>query len=189
MLSKIGGISSEESTQYLTAALKGYQMSNEEAMSIVDKISTVDMASATSVSGLAEGMSKVASAARLVNVDFDTLLGYLAAIGETTQQDMGSVGNALNTIFARMRNIKLGRLKDYLDETGEDLSNVETVLRGEGIDLRDSSGQFRDFGDVLDETASRWKDFSKVSQSAIAQAFAGKVCARTCSNTWMLAFN
>lgn len=66
MLSKIGGISSEESTQYLTAALKGYQMSNEEAMSIVDKISTVDMASATSVSGLAEGMSKVASAANLV---------------------------------------------------------------------------------------------------------------------------
>lgn len=122
-------------------------------------------------------------------IEFDTLLGYLAAIGETTQQDMGSVGNALNTIFARMRNIKLGRLKDYLDETGEDLSNVETVLRGEGIDLRDSSGQFRDFGDVLDETASRWKDFSKVSQSAIAQAFAGKVCARTCSNTWMLAFN
>lgn len=189
VLSKIGELSSEESTQYLTAALKGYQMSNEEAMSIVDKISTVDMASATSVSGLAEGMSKVASAAQLVNVDFDTLLGYLAAIGETTQQDMGSVGNALNTIFARMRNIKLGRLKDYQNDLETDLSNVETVLKGEGINLRDSAGQFRDFGDVLDETASRWKDFSKVSQSAIAQAFAGKVCARTCSNTWMLAFN
>ena len=189
VLSKIGEISSEDSTQYLTAALKGYQMSTDMAMDVVDKISTVDMASATSVNGLAEGMSKVASAARLVNVDFDTLLGYLAAIGETTQQDMGSVGNALNTIFARMRNIKLGRLKDYQDETGEDLSNVETVLKGEGINLRDSSGQFRNFKTVLDETAAEWKNFSKVSQSAIAQAFAGKMCARTCSDTWILAYN
>lgn len=189
VLSKIGEISSEDSTQYLTAALKGYQMSTDMAMDVVDKISTVDMASATSVNGLAEGMSKVASAARLVNVDFDTLLGYLAAIGETTQQDMSSVGNALNTIFARMRNIKLGRLKDYQDETGEDLSNVETVLKGEGINLRDSSGQFRNFKTVLDETAAEWKNFSKVSQSAIAQAFAGKMCARTCSDTWILAYN
>ena len=47
-------------------------------------------------------------------------------------------------------------------------------MKGEGIALRDASGQFRDFGDVLDETASRWQSFSKVSQSAIAQAFAGK---------------
>lgn len=66
VLSKIGEISSEDSTQYLTAALKGYQMSTDMAMDVVDKISTVDMASATSVSGLAEGMSKVASAANLV---------------------------------------------------------------------------------------------------------------------------
>ena len=106
-------------------------------------------------------------------IEMDTLLGYLAAIGEVTQQDMSSVGTALNTILARMGNIKLGRLDDYKAETGEDLSNVETVLKGEGIALRDASGQFRDFGDVLDETASRWQSFSKVSQSAIAQAFAG----------------
>lgn len=86
---------------------------------------------------------------------------------------MSSVGTAFNTILARMGNIKLGRLDDYKAETGEDLSNVETVLKGEGINLRDEAGQFRDFGDVLDETAARWQSFSKVSQSAIAQAFAG----------------
>lgn len=173
VLSKIGGITSEESTKYLTAAIKGYQMETTEAMDIVDKISTVDLMSATDVGGLAEGMSEVAANANLVGIEMDTLLGYLAAIGETTQDDMGSVGNALNTIFSRMRSIKLSRLKDYQSETGEDLSNVETVLRGEGISLRDASGQFRNFTEVLDETAARWNDFSKTSQSAIAQAFAG----------------
>lgn len=174
VLSKIGDLSADESTQYLTAALKGYKMQASEAMDVVDKISTVDLMSATNVGGLAEGMSKVANTANLAGIEMDTLLGYLAAIGEVTQQDMSSVGTALNTVFARMGNIKLGRLDDYKAETGEDLSNVETVLKGEGIALRDASGQFRDFGDVLDETASRWQSFSKVSQSAIAQAFAGK---------------
>lgn len=180
VLSKIGDLSAEDSTKYLTAALKGYKMEATEAMDVVDKISTVDLMSATDVGGLAEGMSKVAGSANLAGLEMDTLLGYLAAIGEVTQQDMSSVGTAFNTILARMGNIKLGRLDDYKAETGEDLSNVETVLKGEGINLRDEAGQFRDFGDVLDETAARWQSFSKVSQSAIAQAFAGKY--DVCSN-------
>lgn len=173
VLSKIGGLSSEESTKYLTAALKGYQMDTSQAMEVIDKISTVDLMSATDVGGLAEGMSKVASSADLVGVSMDRLLGYLAVIGETTQADMASVGTALNSVFARMGNIKLARLDDYKNQTGEDLSNVETVLRGEGIALRDSMGQFRDFGEVLDETAAKWDSFDSVSQNAVAQAFAG----------------
>ena len=43
----------------------------------------------------------------------DKLLGYLATIGETTQEGMSSVGTGLNAIFSRMGNIKLARLKDY----------------------------------------------------------------------------
>lgn len=52
-------------------------------------------------------------------------------------------------------------------------SNVETVLRGVGIQLRDSQDEFRDFDDVLDDTANRWESFSGVQQRAVAQAFAG----------------
>jgi TP901 family phage tail tape measure protein len=46
-------------------------------------------------------------------------------------------------------------------------------LRGEGILLRDSANEFRNFGEVLDEVAGRWTSFSEVSQRAIASAFAG----------------
>ena len=70
-----------------------------------------------------------------------------------------------------MGNIKLSRLKDY--ETGEDLSNVETVLRGVGISLRDTQDEFKDFDLVLSETAEGWKTFSGVQKRAVAQAFAG----------------
>ena len=71
-----------------------------------------------------------------------------------------------------MGNIKLSRLKDY-ENDGEDLSNVETVLKKNGIALRDATGQFKEFDDVLDETASKWKNFDSVTQRAVANAFAG----------------
>lgn len=86
---------------------------------------------------------------------------------------MSSVGNSISTILSRMGNIKLSRLKDY-ENNGEDLSNVETVLRGKGIRLRDSVNEFRDFSDVLDETAGKWKTFDSVSKRAIASAISGK---------------
>ena len=174
VLSKVGDLSAEESTKYLTSAMKGYKVEAQDALSIVDKLSAVDMASATDVGGLAEGMSKVASAADLAGISMDRLLGYLAVVGETTQADMSSVGTAFNSIFARMGNIKLSRLKSYQNEQGEDLSDVETVLRGEGVNLRDESQQFRNFGEVLDEVAGNWDNYSSVSQRAIAKAFAGK---------------
>lgn len=60
----------------------------------------------------------------------------------------------------------------YRDKVTE-WSNVETALRNVGIELRESTGEFRDFDDVLDETASRWDSFSEVTQRSIASSFAG----------------
>lgn len=120
-LSKVGDLSSEDATKYLTSARKGYGITSAEGtLKIVDKLSSVDMASATDVGGLAEGMSEVATNANLAGVSMDKLLGYLATIGETTQEGMSSVGTGLNAIFSRMGNIKLARLKDY-QNNGEDL--------------------------------------------------------------------
>ncbi len=120
-LSKVGDLTSENATKYLTSARKGYGVTSaEDTLKIVDKLSSVDMASATDVGGLAEGMSEVATNANLAGVSMDKLLGYLATIGETTQEGMSSVGTGLNAIFSRMGNIKLARLKDY-QNNGEDL--------------------------------------------------------------------
>jgi hypothetical protein len=65
-LSKVGELSSENATKYLTSARKGYGITSaEDTLKIVDKMSSVDMASATDVGGLAEGMSEVATNANL----------------------------------------------------------------------------------------------------------------------------
>lgn len=171
VLSKIGDLSSQDATKTITAAMKSYDLQTDEVMDFVDQISAVDMASATDVGGLATAFNEVAANAKQAGISTQELLGYAAVIGETTQEGMASVGTSLNSIFARMGNIKLSRLKDY--ETGEDLSNVETVLRGVGIQTRETNDEFRDFDDILDDIGSRYDSFSGVQQRAIAQAVAG----------------
>ena len=171
MLSKLGQISSQESSEALTSAMKGYNVAAEDSISIVDKLTAVDQVSASSAGGLAKSMSETAVSARIAGVSMDKLIGQLAVVKETTQDSDEAVGNFSKTMYARMSNVKSGNLID--PESGEILSNVESVLSGYGIALRDSNSEFRNFGDVLDDVAGRWDTFGTVAQRAIAVAFSG----------------
>lgn len=174
ILSKVGQIDSADATKYLTSAMKGYGVAVEEVLGIVDKLTAVDLVSATDAGGLAEAMSRTAETADMAGVSMDKLLGYLATVGETTQKSMSSIGESFKTIFTRMADIKADKL-ELIDEDGttETLSQVETVLNNLGIKLRNSDNEFRNFGDVLDEVASGWENYSSVQQAAISKAFAG----------------
>lgn len=94
VLSKIGQIESAEATQYLTSALKGFDIEAEKSIEIVDKLATVDLISATSASGLAEALSRTAASANMAGVEMEQLLGYVAVVGETTQKSMSSIGES-----------------------------------------------------------------------------------------------
>lgn len=171
ILSKIGQIDSAQSTAFLTSAMKGYKLEASDVLGIVDKLSAIDLSSATDAGGLAEAMSRVANMANLAGVSMDKLLSYLAIVGEVTQKDMASIGNSFQTMFARMGNIKIGKFVD--DETGEQLNDVEKILDKLDIKLRDSKDSFRNFGDVLDEVGGRWSTFTETEQNAIGVAIAG----------------
>ena len=45
------------------------------------------------------------------------------------------------------------------------------------ISLKDSSGQIRDLGDVLDEVGAKWNTYNRNQQSQLATAIAGGMCA------------
>ena len=168
-LSVLGKIDSEEATKALTSTMKGYGIAVQDASTIVDKFTTVDMNAATSAGDLATAMAECAVSAKLAGIDIDRLTGYLAVVAETSQDGAESVGVFFKSMFARMGNIKAGRLVD--PETDEDLSNVETVLNSLGIKLRNNEKDWRNFGDVLDDVAARWKSFSDTQRRAIANAF------------------
>ena len=171
ILSKVGMIQSSEAASYLTSSLKGYQVAAEESMDIVSKLTAVDLEAAVSAGGLAEALSKCANIANNSGVTMDRLIGYTAAIGETTQKSMSEVGNSFQALLSRMNNIKIGRFID--DETGESLSDIEGVLNGLGIQLRDTENTYRNFDDVLENVGSRWESFTKAEQNALSVAIAG----------------
>ena len=174
MLSKIGQIDSASATEYLTASMKGYGVEVQNVQGIVDKLCAVDLISATDAAGLAEAMSRTAVTADMAGVSMDRLLGYLATVGETTQKSMSSIGESFKTIFTRMSDIKSDKL-ELIDEDGtkETLSDVELTLKNVGIDLRETVNEYNNYGDVLDNLASKWDSLSEVQQNALAKAFAG----------------
>ena len=174
VLSKVANLSSSDATSYLTAMQKGFHKTTEEVNGLVDSLTAIDLVSATDAGGLAEATSRVAATADLAGVSFDKLLGYEAAIGEASQENMSVIGNSMKTILTRMSSIKAGNL-ELIDEDGttQTLSDVELVLNNIGVQLRDSANEFRDFDDVLDEIAAKWGNLSSVQQSAVSQSIAG----------------
>jgi TP901 family phage tail tape measure protein len=94
ILSKVGMVESAEAQEYLTSAMKGYQVSVQNSLGIVDKLASVDLEAAVSAGGLAEAMSRTAASAKMAGVDMDKLLGYLAVTGEVTQKSMSQIGES-----------------------------------------------------------------------------------------------
>lgn len=174
VLSKVSDLSAADSTQYLTSAMNGYKVAAEDVMGIVDKVSQVDLYSATDAGGLMEAMSRVSTMASTAGVSMDKLLGLLATTGEITQRNMSSIGESFKTIFARMSDIKAQNY-ELVDDDGtvEMLSDVESSLKKVGIDLRKTVTEYNSYGDVLDNLAAKWDSLNGVQQNELAKAFAG----------------
>ncbi|MEG0899810.1 MAG: phage tail tape measure protein [Oscillospiraceae bacterium] len=172
MLSKLGKIDSSEATTALTAMSKSYGIVDQQITSLVDKLTAVDQVSATTAGGIAKSFQETAVSANLAGISIDRMIGYISTVSEVSQDAPESVGNFFKSFLSRMSNIKEGRLVD--EETGEDLSSVETVLDNIGIKLRNNQGQFRNFQQVLDEISVKWKEMEalgdKVGQTKIASA-------------------
>ena len=171
ILSKIGMIDTGDATQYLVSALNGYKLSAESALEVISKLSNVDMNAAVSAGGIAEAMSRTATSADQAGVSIDRLIGMIATMKDVSQASDERVGTAIKSIVSRYSQVKANKYKDY--ETGEDLSNVETVLKKVGVQIRDNLADFRDLDDVLGDLAKKYNSLTSVDQYAISTALFG----------------
>jgi TP901 family phage tail tape measure protein len=167
---KVARVSVGDSVNYLTTALNGFRLSADQAMAVSDKFAAVAAASATDYDELAIALSKVASQANLAGMSIDYTTALLTKGLETTREAPETMGTALKTIIARMR--ELGDYGETLDDS-MDINNVESQLKYVGIALRDTSGELRSTEDVLDELGHKWDSLNKNQQAAIAKALAG----------------
>ena len=170
VLSKVGFMDSATSAQLLTSSINGYGIAAKDAMSVVDKMSAIDVNAATSTEDLAVAMAQTASGAKIAGVSMDELLSYVATISDVTQASGDTIGVSLKTMFARINSVKLGSLTD---DEGQDISRVETVLKQYGITLRETNGTAKDTGDILDELSTKWGSLTGLEKSEIAMQMAG----------------
>ena len=173
----VTGQSMSAVSEELTAVWNGYQVANqaaEEGMQVyeeyVDKMAAVGATTASDLEELSVAMSKVASAAAAMGVDFDDLNAQIATIVSVTRQAPESVGTALKTIYARLGDLKI----DGVDEFGVKLGEVSQQLQDIGINVLDQEGNLRDMSDVIKEVASAWGGWTEAQRQAAAVAMAGK---------------
>ena len=159
--------------------LKGFKLEATDAMSVVDKLTKVDMVAATSAGDIAESLRQFATTAQLSGVDLDQAIAMATTIMDVSQAGASTVGVALKSMLSRFGNVKAGAFTglDLDSETGEvgseSLNDLEKVLKKLGISMRDTNLQFRDFDDVLEDIASQWSLYDNVTKNAIATAAAG----------------
>ena len=161
----------------MTAALKSFNLTAEDAIKVVDKLTKVDQLAAVSAGGISTALQKSATSAKLAGMSMDELIGSVSVIGEVTQQSMDTVGHAMKSILARYGNVKASvftkmGLNDE-GETSENINDIEKVLSKLGIRMRSSSTELRDITDVLDEVNEKWDTYDTVTKNALATAFGG----------------
>ena len=166
----IAGIDGETSINLLTNAMNGFQLSSNKAMEVSDKFAALAASAATDYEELATALSKVAAQANLAGMSMDFTLGMLTKGIEVTREAPETIGTALKTVIARMR-----ELTDYGKtlEDNVDVNRVAKALDNIGVKLMDDSGQFRDLESVLTEVGQKWDTLNKNQQANVAVALAG----------------
>lgn len=175
-LARLGFMDMSSATTSLTAVLKGFNLQATESSKIVDKLTKLDAEYATTAGDIANALSRTAAAAKAANLDLDQTAAMLTTIIDITQQDAGSVGNALKTILSRYGNVKAGvfaGMAEDGEDASESINDVEKVLNAIGIQIRLTSTEMRGFDEVLDDLAEKWDNLNDVEQNAVATAMAG----------------
>lgn len=156
LLTRLAGIDSAAAVEDLTAAVNSYGKEALSTSDIVNKFVAVDTKFAVSSKDLAEAISRVGAVAAQSGVPFDNLVGLVTSLQQTTAAGGPKIGNALKTIFTRLRS----------EETVKDLQDL-------GIAVKDIQGNFLPVGEVLQDVAKKFGSFNDVQKQFISTQIAG----------------
>ena len=175
-MAKIAGMDYSTATDYMTSALRGFNMELNEASAqrVNDVYSQLAAKSASNTEELSIAMSKTAPLAHNAGMEIESTAAILANMIEKTREAPETLGTAMKTVIARFQELK--KAPDQIGEVdGEivDANKIETALKSIGVALRDSQGQFRNFDDVIFDISAKWDSLDKNTQRYIATIAAG----------------
>lgn len=154
----VTGQTTTQMVENLTAAQRGFNLSQRETSELLDKWIAVSQQAPVSADVLASTYRRVSAAAADLGVNVDQLNALTAGLAGTMRLTGQQSGTALATIFMRMQRAQsIGVLQGVAD--------VEAVAPG-GRGLRSPF-------EVLTELASKWDQLSGAQRRVITQQVAG----------------
>ena len=175
-MARIAGLDYAETTDMMTAALRGFNMELNEtsAKRINDVYSELAAITASDTEELGTAMQRTASIAHSAGMSFEGTTAFLAQAIETTREPAENIGTAMKTIVARFQEMKQNPLQiSEVDGEEVDYNKVDAALQSIGVSLKDTNGQFRELDQVFLDISSRWDSLSQTQQRYIATVAAG----------------
>lgn len=171
-MARIAGMEYKDAADGMTVALRGFKMEMEDAARVTDVYSKVAAVTASDSQELIEAMSKTASSAASVGSGFEETTAMLAVMIEATREAPTNIGSAMKSIISRYGEMTKGM---SVDTEGEEIvfNKVDAALQSVGVSMKDATGQFREFDEVIYELASKWESLDSLSQRYVATVFAG----------------
>ena len=171
-MARIAGMDYADAADGMTVAIRGFKMEMEDAARVTDVYSKVAAVTASDSQEIIEAMSKTASSAASVGSGFEETTAMLAVMIEATREAPTNIGSAMKSIISRYGEMTKGMT---VDTDGEEIAfnKVDTALQSVGVSIKDATGQFREFDDVIYELAGKWETLDSLSQRYVATVFAG----------------
>lgn len=157
-------MSAGDAASFLIAQMKSFNLSAEDAITIVDQVNAVSNNFAVSSGDLSNNLGLVASTSAAVGNSMSETLAMMTAISEQTRS-ASKAARGLNSIFSRYSQI--------LDEESSTGKKLIEIFEGLNIALFDQEGQIRSTYDILSDLAGKWQGLSKNEQEYIALTSAG----------------
>ncbi|MBV6713973.1 phage tail tape measure protein [Paenibacillus chitinolyticus] len=143
---------------------------NVDMIRASDVFSYLGNASSSTAGEISEAIQIIGGSANGIGVNFEKVSSWVAAVSSKTKESASTIGNSIKTILTRMQSLK---------QTGTDkedntqLYQVTKALEDVNVKLKDNKGNFRNFGDVMDELGSKWEGLTTKQKTYIAATVAG----------------
>lgn len=152
----------------LISVLKGFNISDADIMSVVDKMNSVSNQSPVGFDNLADGLERVSGTMSQAGNSIDETIGLLTG-GFAQLRNMQKVSTGLVTISQRLRAI---------DEDGNEIDGLSAKLEESfgsiGVSIEDTNGELRSTFDIMSDYAKVFPELTSEQRQYFAELAAGK---------------
>lgn len=168
---KIANIDFETAAEQITASANAMSADIQgDIERVVDVFLYLGDAAATSGVEVGKAMQKASASATEFGQSFEWLGTYIATVAEQTRQAPEAIGNAFNSMMARMHQIKA---TGFNDEDTTKLNDVAKAQANLDIEMMDSQNNWRSMSDIYGEIAGKWDELDGKTKSYLATVMAG----------------